>query len=332
MVALGALTQLAPGTAAQPSGAGSTFAFPIYAKWFEAYHKLHPAGQISYQPVGSGLGIRYAIEGKADFGASDAPMTDEQLAEFREKRGTDVLHFPTVLGADVPSYNIPGLNAELDFTPEALAGIFLGKITQWNDQELVRANPHANLPPSRIVVIHRSDGSGTTYVWTDYLSKVSPEWRAKIGTATAVNWPVGLGAQGNSGVSDLIEETAYAIGYVELIYAVQHHLPYGRVRNASGVFMKAALPSIAAAAAGVKLPEDFRISISNSPSKAAYPIASFSWLLIPARIGDPAKKAVVIGFLRWMLTGGQSMTEALSYPRLPQDVIAKELKAVSQIQ
>ncbi len=324
-----------PGLGAeQITGAGSTFAFPICSKWFDAYHKLHPAVQITYQANGSGLGIRYAIDGKVDFGATDGPMNDEQIAEFKEKRGDNVLHFPTVLGADVPSYNVPGLTEELNFTPDALAGIFLGRITHWNDPELVKANPKANLPSNKIVVVHRSDGSGTTYVWADYLSKVSGEWNSKIGTATSVNWPVGLGALGNGGVSELIKETAYSIGYIELVYAIQHKLPYGRVRNSSGVFVKAGLTNIvaAAAAAATNMPDDFRVSISNSAAKTAYPIASFSWLLIPDRIRDQAKRAAIIDFLKWMLTQGQSMTESLSYAPLPREVVTKELKAISKIQ
>ena len=324
-----------PGAAAeQITGAGSTFAAPIYSKWFDAYHKLHPAVQITYQANGSGLGIRYAIDGKVDFGASDGPMNDEQIAEFKEKRGANVLHFPTVLGADVPSYNVPGVTEELNFTPDALAGIFLGRITHWNDPELVKANPKANLPSNKIVVVHRSDGSGTTYVWADYLSKISGEWKTRIGTATSVNWPVGLGAQGNGGVSELIKETAYSIGYIELIYAVQHKLPYGRVRNSSGIFVKAGLANIvaAAAAAATNMPDDFRVSISDPGSKTAYPIASFSWLLIPDRIQNQTKRVAIIDFLKWMLTQGQNMTESLSYAPLPREVVAKELKAIPKIQ
>jgi phosphate transport system substrate-binding protein len=320
--------------ASQVTGAGSTFVSPILSKWIDAYNKSHPAAQITYQAIGSGLGIRYAIEGKADFGASDGPMNDEQIAEFKEKRGDNVLHFPTVLGADVPSYNVPGVTEELNFTPDALAGIFLGRITRWNDPELVKANPRAKLPADKIVVVHRSDGSGTTYVWTDYLSKISGEWKPQIGTATSVNWPVGLGAQGNAGVSELIHETAYSIGYVELIYALQHKLPYGRVRNSSGAFVKAGIASIvaAAAAAATNMPDDFRVSISDPPGKTAYPISSFSWLLIPDKIPDHVKKAVIIDFLKWMLTQGQNMTESLSYGRLPHQVVARELKAIAKIQ
>lgn len=318
----------------QVTGAGSTFAAPMYAKWFEAYHKGHPSVQFTYQAIGSGLGIRYAIDGKVDFGATDGPMNDEQIAEFKEKRGVNVLHLPTVLGADVPSYNLPGVKEELNFTPDALAGIFLGKITRWDDPELAKANPNVGLPAAKINVVHRSDGSGTTYVWVDYLSRVSPEWKAKVGTATSVNWPVGLGAQGNSGVSEIIRDTSFSIGYLELIYAVEHKLAYGRVRNSSGVFVKADLASITAAAAADSrsLPADFRVSISNGPGKTAYPIASFTWLLVPDRIEDPQKKAAVVDFLKWMLSQGQRMAEGMSYARLPREVVARELKAIATIQ
>src|SRR5262245_24999991 len=266
--------------------------------------------------------MRQVTEGTVDFGASDMPMTDADLQQAK----TRILHFPTVLGADVAAYNIPGVTQELNFTPDALAGIFLGKITKWNDPELKNANPTVNLPANDIVVVHRSDGSGTTYVWVEYLSKVSPEWKTKVGVNTSVNWPVGLGGKGNEGVSGLIKQTPYSLGYVELIYAVQNKMPYGRVRNASGTFAKADLASVTAAAAGAakEMPKDFRVSITNSPAKGAYPIASFTWLLIPEKIADPVKEKAIRGFLQWMLSDGQNMVEALSYARLPQEVIAME--------
>ena len=316
------------------TGAGATFPYPMYSKWFYAYQKLHPDIQINYQSIGSGGGIKQVTEGTVDFGASDGPMNDTQLQEFQSKRGTPVLHFPTVLGADVPTYNIPGISGELKFTPEALAGIFLGKITKWNDPELVKANPDQKLPAHDLVVVHRSDGSGTTYVWVDYLAKISPEWKQRVGVGTSVNWPVGLGGKGNEGVSGKIKQTAYSIGYVELVYAVQNHLTYGQVKNASGNFVKAELASVTAAAAGAakSMPDDFRVSITNSPGKSAYPISSFTWLLVPQKIADPAKKKVITDFLHWMLTDGQDLTEALAYARLPKEVQAKELKAISRIQ
>ena len=316
------------------TAAGATFPYPMYSKWFDVYHKTHPEIQINYQSIGSGGGIRQVLAGTVDFGASDGPMNDEQLTDAKTKLNTEILHFPTVLGADVPSYNIPGIGTDLNFTPEALAGVFLGKITKWNDPELKKANPKVELPDQDIVVVHRSDGSGTTYVWVDYLSKVSAEWKTKVGKGTSVNWPVGLGGKGNEGVSGLIKQTPYSIGYVELIYAVQNKQPYGKVRNSSGTYVKADLVSVTAAAAAAtkNMPDDFRVSITDPAGKAAYPIASFTWLLIPQKIQDEAKRKAITDFLKWMLTQGQGMTESLSYAKLPKEVTAKELKAISKIQ
>jgi len=315
------------------NAAGATFPYPIYSKWFDSYHKMHPEIQINYQSIGSGGGIRQATEGTVDFAASDAPMTDQQMKDYKDRRGTSILHFPTVLGADVASYNIPGVTEELNFTPEALAGIFLGKIKKWNDPELVKANPHVKLPASDIVVVHRADGSGTTYVWTDYLSKISPEWQSKVGRGTSVNWPVGVGGKGNEGVAGQIKQTPNSIGYVELIYAVQNKLAYGRVRNSDGNFVKPDLASVTAAAAGAakNMPPDFRVSITNPPGKASYPISTFTWLLIPEKIQDPTKKKAIVDFLSWMLTDGQNMTQALEYARLPKSVVKDELSAISKI-
>ena len=328
------LSEVAAADPISLNGAGATFPYPMYSKWFDEFHKLHSDIQINYQSVGSGAGIRQMIENTVDFGASDGPMNDDQIKEFREKRGVSVLHFPTVLGADVPVYNLTGVNQELKFTSEALAGIFLGKITMWNDPELRRANPGVKLPGSDIVVVHRSDGSGTTYIWADYLSKISQEWKDKVGKGTSVNWPVGLGGKGNEGVASLVKQTPNAIGYVELIYAIQNHMPYGLVNNSSGNFIKADLASVTAAAAGAsaQMPDDFRVSITNAPGKTAYPISSFTWLLIPAKISDPQKKKVITDFLRWMLTDGQNFTEALAYSPLPKAVVTKETKAISLIQ
>lgn len=315
------------------TGAGATFPYPIYSKWFNEFHKKHADAQLNYQSIGSGGGIKQATEGTVDFGASDGPMTEKQLAEFTEKRGCQALHFPTVLGADVPTYNLPGVTEQLNFTPAALAGIFLGKITKWDDPELTKHNPGVALPKKDIVVIHRSDGSGTTYVWVDYLSKVSPEWKAKVGIGTSVNWPVGLGGKGNEGVSGLIRQTAHSIGYVELIYAVQNKLSYGKVENEAGKFIGADLASVTAAAAGAakEMPDDFRVSITNAPSAAAYPISSFTWLLIPSKIEDAKKRQILVSFLKWMLRDGQKMTEALSYAPLPAVVVSKEEKALGLI-
>jgi len=310
------------------NGAGATFPYPVYAKWFDEHHKRNPKIQFNYQSIGSGGGIRQLQAGTVDFGASDSPMTDEQLA--KSKGG--VLHFPTVLGAVVPVYNVKGVAGELNFTPEALAGIFLGKITRWNDAELVKANPKAALPAAPIVVVHRSDGSGTTFVWTDYLSKISPEWKSRVGANTSVSWPAGLGAKGNEGVAGLVRQTPNSIGYVELVYALQNKIPYGRVRNAAGVFVRPELKSVTAAAAGIAMPEDFRVSITNPPGKDAYPIASFTWLLIPAKIADARKREAITAFLRWMLTEGQKLAEPLGYAPLPKSVIDAELKAIAKIQ
>jgi len=316
------------------TGAGATFPYPMYSKWFNDYHKMHADVEINYQSIGSGGGIKQVTEGTVDFGATDGPMNDGQLAEFKQKRGCDVLHFPTVLGADVPTYNIPGVTGELNFTQEALAGIFLGKITKWNDPEIVKANPGVKLPGADIVVVHRSEASGTTYIWVDYLAKISPEWKTKVGVAAAVNWPVGLGSKGNEGVSGQIKQTEGSIGYVELIYAIQNNMPYGKVKNAAGVFVKADLASVTAAAAGAaaNMPEDFRVSITNAPGKGSYPVSSFTWLLVPSKIKDPAKMKAVKDFVTWMLGPGQKMTEALSYSPLPKSVVAKEVKAISKIQ
>ena len=313
------------------TGAGATFPYPMYSKWFDEYHKLHPNVEINYQSIGSGGGIRQVMEGTVDFGASDGPMTDQQFKDFQAKRGTVILHFPTVLGAAVPAYNIPGVSAELNFTPAALAGIFLGKITKWNDPEIAKANTNVKLPAADIVVVHRSDGSGTTFVWADYLSKVSTEWKAKVGVASSVNWPVGLGGKGNEGVSGQVKLTPYSIGYVELIYAVQSKMTYGRVRNRAGSFIKADLASVTAAAAGVEMPDDFRVSITDSPAKGAYPISSFTWLLIPEHIKDQQKSKIIVDFLKWMLGPGQKMTAGLNYAPLPAPVVTKEEKAIAKI-
>jgi len=316
------------------NGAGATFPNPMYSKWFDEYHKKSPAVQFNYQPIGSGGGIKQVTEGTVDFGATDGPMNDDQLKEFQTKRGMAVLHFPTVLGADVPTYNIPGVTAELNFTGEALAGIFLGKITKWNDAELAKANPNVKLPANEIVVVHRSDGSGTSFIWTDYLSKVSKEWETKVGRGTSVNWPVGLGGKGNEGVAGQVRQTPNSIGYVELVYAVQNKMAYGRVKNAAGNFAKADLAGVTAAAAGAaaNMPDDFRVSITNAPGKDAYPVSSFTWLLIPTKIADANKKKAIVDFLTWMLNDGQKMTETLTFASLPKPVIAKELKAIAKIQ
>ena len=262
------------------NGAGATFPNPMYQKWFSEYHKAHPDIQFNYQSIGSGGGIRQVLAQTVDFGASDGPMTDEQLSQAKTK----ILHIPTVLGAVVPAYNVPGVSGELKFTPEALAGIFLGKITTWNDPAIAKANPGSTCPTRASSLIHRSDGSGTTYIFTDYLSKVSSEWQNGPGKGTSVKWPVGLGGKGNEGVAGMIRQMQGGIGYIELIYAVQNKIDYGSVKNAAGTFVKASLDSVTAAAASAKsMPADFRVSITNAPGKDAYPISSFTWLLIPEK-------------------------------------------------
>jgi phosphate transport system substrate-binding protein len=316
------------------NGAGATFPYPMYSKWFDEYHKKNANLAINYQSIGSGGGIKQVTEGTVDFGASDGPMNDEQLKAYSDKHGSGILHFPTVMGAVVPFYNVPGVSAELNFTPEALAGIFLGKITKWNDPAIASANKGVSLPADDIVVVHRAEGSGTTYCWTDYLSKVSDEWKTKVGKGASVNWPVGLGGKGSEGVTGTVKNTPNSISYVELIYAESNKIPYGTVKNSSGAFVKASLAAVSAAAAGAakEMPDDFRVSITNAPGKASYPISTFTWLLIPEKFSDAAKRDAIKGFVKWMLADGQSYAEALSYAKLPKEVVAKELKAIGKIQ
>ncbi|HEY7337404.1 MAG TPA: phosphate ABC transporter substrate-binding protein PstS [Bryobacteraceae bacterium] len=335
MVFLAGMAMLAVAASGETliNGAGATFPYPIYSKWFNEYHKLHPDIQINYQSRGSGAGVQQVTAGTVDFGASDYTLTDTQIKEFATKRGSEILAFPTVLGAAVAAYNIPGVTTSLNFTPEALAGIYLGKITKWNDPELVKNNPGVKLPNADIVVIHRAEASGTTFMWTDYLSKVSKEWEMKVGRGASVNWPLGLGGQGSEGVTGQLKQTPNSIGYVELTYVLQNKIPYGKVKNAAGEFVQADLASVTAAAASAakNMPDDFRVSITNAPGKGAYPISSFTWLLIPSKISDPTKKKALADFLGWMLKDGQTMTTALSYAPLPKEVVAKETKAIAKI-
>ncbi len=310
------------------NGAGATFPYPMYSKWFSEYHKAHSDIQINYQSIGSGGGIRQVLAGTVDFGASDGPMTDEQLSQAKTK----ILHIPTVMGAVVPAYNIPGITGEVKFTPQALAGIFLGKITTWNDKAITSSNPGMDFPNQPIIVVHRSDGSGTSFIFTDYLSKVSSDWAAGPSKGTSVKWPVGLGGKGNEGVAGMIRQMQGSIGYVELIYAVQNKITYGSVKNSGGAFVKASLDSVTAAAASVKnMPADYRVSITNAPGKDAYPISSFTWLLIPAQSKDAAKGKIIQDFLGWMLDNGQTMTADLSYAPLPSSVVAKVKDTVKQV-
>jgi phosphate transport system substrate-binding protein len=314
------------------NGAGATFPNPMYSKWFSEYHQLHSEVQVNYQSIGSGGGIRQVTEGTVDFGASDMPMTDVQLAEAQSKLKTKILNLPTVLGAVVPAYNIPGVTGEVKFTPDVLAGIFMGRISKWNDKAITSVNPGVTFPDKDIIVVHRSDGSGTSFIWTDYLSKVSSEWESQVGRNTSVKWPIGLGGKGNEGVAGSIRQLSGAIGYVELIYAVQNKITYGSVKNSSGNFIKASLESVtSAAASSPKMPADFRVSITNAPGKDAYPISSFTWLLIPQQSKDAAKGKIIADFLNWMVADGQKMTAALAYAPLPDGVVQKEKDAIKQV-
>jgi phosphate transport system substrate-binding protein len=310
------------------NGAGATFPYPIYSKWFNEFQKADGGVQINYQSIGSGGGIRQLQAGTVDFGASDMPLSDDQLKEM----GKSIIQFPTVLGSVVPAYNVPGVSGELKFTPEALAGIYLGQITKWNDKALTSVNPGVKLPDTDIVVVHRSDGSGTTFVWTDYLSKVSPEWKSKVGSNTSVKWPVGLGGKGNEGVSGTVRQQPGAIGYIELIYALQNNIAFGLVKNAAGNFVKASLDSTTAAAASVKdMPADFRVSITNASGKSSYPIASFTYLLVPTQWQDQTKKTAMVNFLTWMLKDGEPMATELNYAPVPKLVAERERARIKEI-
>lgn len=323
---------LAMGTAfaqTRLNAAGATFPYPIYSKWFSAYHDQHPDVEINYQSIGSGGGIRQVLAGTVDFGASDGPMSDEQLSQYKGK----LYHIPTVLGAVVPAYNVAGVSGELRFSPSTIAGICLGKISTWNDKAIAADNPGVKLPGTSIIVIHRSDGSGTNYIFTDYLSKVSPEWKSSVGKGTSVKWPVGLGAKGNEGVAGMIRQMDGAFGYVELIYALQNNIPYGSIKNKAGVWVKGTLEGATAAAASVKnMPADFRVSITDAPGKDAYPIASFTWLLIPQHSKDATRAKVIKDFLNWMLDSGEGMTKQLSYAPLPNEVASKVRATIQQVQ
>lgn len=324
------LLVLGAGVAAQTiqiNGAGATFPYPIYSKWFSEYNRLHPDVRINYQSIGSGGGIRQLTTQTVFFGATDSPMTDEQIAAAPGR----ILHFPTVIGAVVPVYNLAGASADLKFTGPVLADIFLGRITRWNDPAIAAANPGVTLPGTAITVVRRSDGSGTTFIWTDYLSKVSSGWKAQVGAAPAVRWPVGLGGKGNEGVAGLVKQTPGSIGYVELIYAVQNGIAYGAVQNVAGTFVKANVASTTAAAAGVAMPADFRVSITNPPGPDAYPIASFTWLLLYESPRDRTSAKAMVEFMRWALTEGQPLAAELGYAPLPPNVVALEQAALASI-
>ena len=333
LAVIAGVTALATGVTAQQTlqinGAGATFPNPIYSKWFSEYNKLHPNVQINYQSLGSGAGIRQLTNQTVFFGATDGPMTQDQLLAAPGK----VLHFPTVLGAVVPVYNIPGVTAQLKFTGPLLADIFLGKITKWNDPAIAKVNAGVNLPGTDITVAHRSDGSGTTYIFMDYLAKLSPEWKQKVGVATAVNWPVGVGGKGNEGVSGLVTQTPGSIGYVELIYALQNKTSFGSVQNSAGEFVTASVEavSLAAAEAAKSMPADFRVSITNAPGKGVYPISSFTWLLLYENPKDKAQAKAMVDFVKWALSDGQKFASDLGYAPLPEAVIKLEMAALSKI-
>jgi phosphate transport system substrate-binding protein len=332
MIAVGVLALAAIGASAQNlNGAGATFPYPIYSKWFSEYNQQHPSVKINYQSIGSGGGIRQVSDGIVDFGASDGPMSDEQMGAAKVK----TQHIPTVLGAVVPVYNIPGVNKDLNFSGDVIADIYLGKITKWNDARIAKDNPGVNLPSKPILPVYRSDGSGTTYIFTDYLSKVSPEWSTKVGKNTSVRWPVGIGQKGNEGVAGMVRQSPNSFGYVELIYALQNKMSFGSVKNASGKFVKASTDGVtaaaAAAAAAKTMPADYRVSITNAPGAASYPISSFTWLLVPTHSTDANKTKALKDFLGWMLDRGEAEASGLSYAPLPKQVQDMVRKTVAQM-
>jgi len=323
-----ALTATA-GMAQNINGAGATFPYPIYSKWFSEYSQVHPNVHINYQSIGSGGGIRQVSEGTVDFGATDGPMSDQQINEAKVK----TMHIPTVLGAVVPVYNLPGVNAELKFSSDVIADIYLGKIAKWNDGRIAKDNPGVSLPDKSILPVYRSDGSGTTYIFTDFLSKVSSDWQSRVGKGTSVKWPAGIGQKGNEGIAGMVRQSPYSFGYVELIYAVTNKMQYGLVRNASGKFVKASTDGVtaAAAAAAKAIPNDYRVSITNAPGADSYPISSFTWLLIPVQSKDAAKGKALQDFLTWMLDKGESEAAGLSYAPLPKQVQDKVRLTIKQI-
>jgi len=330
-LALGAglATQSLRAQSLQINGAGATFPNPIYSKWFDEYNKKNPNVRINYQPIGSGGGIRQVTAQTVFFGATDGPMTEEQILAAPGK----ILHVPTVLGADVPIYNLPGVSGEIKFTGPVLADIYLGKITKWNDPAIEKLNAGTKLPATDITVVHRSDGSGTTYIFVDYLAKASPEWKKRVGVATSVNWPTGVGGKGNEGVAGLVQQVPGSIGYVELIYALQNKIAYGSVQNLAGEFVRATVQSVTAAAAGAaaKMPADFRVSITNAEGKGVYPISSFTWLLLYENPKDKAQSKAMVEFVKWALSDGQKFAPALGYAPLPAEVVKMELAALAKV-
>ena len=329
LIAVGLLVvALSSAQAQKLTGAGATFPYPIYSKWFSEYSAAHPGVEINYQSIGSGGGIRQMTAGLVDFGATDAPATDEQLAPSKSK----LIHIPTVLGAVVPIFNIPGVS-DLKFSPDVLADIYLGKISMWNDARIAKDNAGVSLPNLKIIVVHRADGSGTTYIFTDYLSKVSSEWASGPGKGASPSWPTGIAGKGNEGVAGYVRQMSGTIGYVELIYALQNKISYGSIKNAAGNFVQASIGGVTAAAASVKqIPDDYRVSITNAPGKDAYPISSFTWILVPLKSADPAKGKVLKDLLSWIVKYGENEAEGLSYAPLPKNVVEKELKTIYSLQ
>jgi phosphate transport system substrate-binding protein len=332
LMAVAAVAIAGAGIAAQQkmqiNGAGATFPYPIYSKWFSEYNKLHPNVEINYQSIGSGGGIQQVTKQTVFFGASDGPMTNDQLLAAPGK----LYHFPTVLGGVVPVYNIPGVSGELKFTGQLLADIYLGRVTKWNDPAIMKLNAGAKLPATDITVVHRADGSGTTYIWVDYLSKVAPEFKKRVGVATSVNWPVGVGGKGNEGVAGLVSQTPGAMGYVELIYAIQNKISFGSVQNMAGEFVRASLASVtAAAAAASNMPPDFRVSITNAPGPGVYPISSFTWLLLYESPKDKAQSKTMVDFVKWALTDGQKFCADLGYAPLPASVVQLEMAQLAKV-
>ena len=324
LAALFVVLALTAAQAQKLTGAGATFPYPIYSKWFTEYSNAHPGVQINYQSIGSGGGIKQVCSGTVDFGASDMPMNDDLLKTC----GVKLVHIPTVLGADVPVFNVPGVT-DLRFSPDVLADIFLANITMWNDPRIAKDNPGAHLPDQKIIVVHRSDGSGTTFIWTDYLSKISKEWADGPGKGTSINWPTGVGGKGNEGVAGYVRQLPGSIGYVELIYALQNHINFGAIRNASGSWVKASIEGVSEAAATVKnMPADYRVSITNAPGPNAYPVSSFTYLLIPTQPKDAANEKVLKDMLSWSINSGEKEVSSLSYAPLPENVAAKVLQTV----
>ena len=332
LAAVACTLALGAGLAAQSlqiNGAGATFPNPIYSKWFDEYNKKNPNVRINYQPIGSGGGIRQITAQTVFFGATDGPMTEEQILAAPGK----ILHVPTVLGADVPIYNLPGVSGEIKFTGAVLADIYLGKVTKWNDAALAKLNPQAKLPATDITVVHRAEASGTTYIFVDFLAKTSPEWKKKVGVATQVSWPVGVAGKGNEGVSGLVQQVPGSIGYVELIYALQNKIAYGSVQNLAGEFVRASVASVTAAAAGAvaKMPADFRVSITNAEGKGVYPISSFTWMLFYEDPKDKKQGKTMVDFMKWALTDGQKFAGEMGYAPLPKNVVDMELKTLATI-